>query len=263
MSLWTLASDRLQANALICIAGYGPAVKAVASDLSSLLWLRHIRSKGPKRTDHSHTLVVARPLHISSSISELRDSFVSLAMAHLLLRGARAGAASCLRLAAVSNASTGASAAARCFATDATAAKVRYLAPQDSRHLSAQHRRMTCHSRNIQTLLCRVVCRLRFQYTTQALRARVLRNPSKAAASQNKSDSARASCSDRCRPRLQGGSSLPWLLALGGGGAGIYLAKEAGYLDGIFGGASTPKIPSTKVSPHLLRALIWRLVSLP
>ena len=46
-------------------------------------------------------------------------------MAHLLLRGARAGAASSLRLAAVSNAQTGVTAAARSFATDATAAKVR------------------------------------------------------------------------------------------------------------------------------------------
>ena len=51
------------------------------------------------------------------------------------------------------------------------------------------------------------------------------------------------------RTRTQGGSSLPWILALGGGGAGIYFAKEAGYFDGIFGGASTPKIPSTKVVP--------------
>lgn len=45
----------------------------------------------------------------------------------------------------------------------------------------------------------------------------------------------------------QGGSSVPWILALGGAGAGLYFAKEQGYLDGVFGVASTTKLPSTKV----------------
>ena len=39
---------------------------------------------------------------------------------------------------------------------------------------------------------------------------------------------------------LQGGSSLPWILALGGAGAGLYFAKEQGYFDSFLGGSGTP-----------------------
>ena len=55
---------------------------------------------------------------------------------------------------------------------------------------------------------------------------------------------------------IQGGSSVPWILALSGAGAGLYFAKEQGYLDGVFGGASTPSIPSTQVG--VLQSHIYR-----
>ncbi len=51
-----------------------------------------------------------------------------------------------------------------------------------------------------------------------------------------------------CSP--QSGSALPWILALGGAGAGVYFAKEQGYFDSFLGGSSTPSGGSTKVSYH-------------
>jgi len=169
-------------------------------------------------------------------------------MAHLLLRGARAGAATSLRLAAVSNAQTGATAAARCFATDATAAKVWSLITEQI-FLSG----MDCSSGSLLTKhpddAGTAECRLRLRPTPpRHMQHRIFGTQTKARLGSTEPHSCLTSPHQARHASMQGGSSLPWILALGGGGAGLYFAKEAGYFDGIFGGASTPKIPSTKVS---------------
>ncbi len=109
-----------------------------------------------------HTLGFYDPCDICGYPSFVID-LSSPEMAHLLLRGARAGAATSLRLATVSNAQTGATAAARCFATDATATKVRSLITEEIflPGMDCQVTRFLASERTDDVRLAR--CRLRFR----------------------------------------------------------------------------------------------------